>query len=673
MTKPLQRADCILLVFSLLPLVFHAAAQTIPSPASGPVPQAPPPAPPIQSRPPPAPGGPLRHPLGATPYSIGQPTDEEQLYLEYLNRMRANPTAEGQRLAATTDPNVLGAYSQFAVNLSLMELEFSTNPPVPPLAMNAQLIAAARWHSGDMFTNEYQGHYQTNGSIIMDPGNRISTNGYNWVTYGENVFAYAYYVSYGHAGFAVDWGPGVGGMQDPPGHRDNMLNAGFREIGVGVVDGSNGPVGPQLVTQDLATHTGATPLITGVVYYDFKTNGFYDVGEGIGGVTVNTPGSAFYTTTANSGGFALPVSSNGTYTLTFTGAGLSNQVAVTVSSLNNVKVDYVPLYLPPLISGPTPASENQSNFYSFRPVGGAVAYQWEQTQLVPYTYVEGAENGLTNVRVVSSPGYAVQSTDMAASGKYSLHLAHESPPTDQILTLNPLLLVATNSQLSFAKYLGYAFSNEVAHAQVSVNGGVWQDVWSEGGNNGNGSVDSSFINITNSLAAFAGQVVQVRFVYAYSSGYYYPAGSGVGLYLDNIAVSHASQLLNAVTNDIPSGTSFAFFPTNTGSYSLQVRAELPGRTLSWGPADIVNVTVGPPVLQIVNQPTVSGTQVQVNFTVAGFVSGMTLQLWKATTPGGPWTQDTAATLHTLVANSSFQFSTTNGGASKMFYRIKGTY
>ena len=32
-------------------------------------------------------------------YSIGQPTGEEQYYLELLNRARANPTAEGTRLA----------------------------------------------------------------------------------------------------------------------------------------------------------------------------------------------------------------------------------------------------------------------------------------------------------------------------------------------------------------------------------------------------------------------------------------------------------------------------------------------------------------------------------------------------------------------------------------------
>src|SRR5262249_51553727 len=158
--------------------------------------------------------------------------------------------------------------------------------------------------SGDMFTNMYQAHNQTDGAIIMNPGDRIHTNGYSWSTYGENVYSYAESVFYGHAGFAVDWGPGPGGMQSALGHRANMLTAGFREVGIGVVDGVNGSVGPQLVTQDFATMlSGAGPIISGVVYFDLNGNGFYDVGEGIGGVTVNTPQSRYYSITADSGGY----------------------------------------------------------------------------------------------------------------------------------------------------------------------------------------------------------------------------------------------------------------------------------------------------------------------------------------------------------------------------------
>lgn len=36
-------------------------------------------------------------------YSIGQPTGEEQYHLELINRARANPSAEGARLASSTD------------------------------------------------------------------------------------------------------------------------------------------------------------------------------------------------------------------------------------------------------------------------------------------------------------------------------------------------------------------------------------------------------------------------------------------------------------------------------------------------------------------------------------------------------------------------------------------
>src|SRR5215212_891188 len=119
---------------------------------------------------------PLFKPLGGTlQYSIGQPTDEEQLYLELLNRARANPPAEGPRLAATTDSAVLSAYSYFGVDLLLMQSQFQAIPTTPPPAMNAQLLAAARLHSRDMFTNQFQDHAGTDGS---DPGMRITAQGY---------------------------------------------------------------------------------------------------------------------------------------------------------------------------------------------------------------------------------------------------------------------------------------------------------------------------------------------------------------------------------------------------------------------------------------------------------------------------------------------------------------
>jgi len=85
------------------------------------------------------------------------------------------------------------------------------------------------------------------------------------------------------------------------------------------------------------------------------------------------------------------------------------------------------------------------------------------------------------VTIISSPGYSVFATDFKASGNFSFQLAHpmSAPPTSQFLTLNPLLLLGANSQLSFSKLLGYATSNEVARAQISTDSGsTWQDLWS---------------------------------------------------------------------------------------------------------------------------------------------------------------------------------------------------
>lgn len=278
-------------------------------------------------------------------YSIGDPTNEEQYYLELVNRARANPSAEGIRLAATTDANVLSAYNAFGVNLVLMQSQFALIAPAAPLSMNATLMNAARAHSQNMLQNNYQGHSGPDGSLTT----RLAayTSGANGWSIGENVYAYSKSVWYGHAGFEVDWGGSAltGGMQSPPGHRQNIHNGTFREVGIGVVLGSNGGsggVGPQLVTQDFGTVGGLLPFVTGVVYRDSNGNGFYDPGEGVGGVTVTIANVSNYAVTASSGGYSVPVPGSGDYTVTFSGGSAPTiQKAVSVINGQNAKADYV--------------------------------------------------------------------------------------------------------------------------------------------------------------------------------------------------------------------------------------------------------------------------------------------------------------------------------------------
>ncbi|MFF4565032.1 sigma-70 family RNA polymerase sigma factor [Streptomyces sp. NPDC001435] len=96
-----------------------------------------------------------------------------------------------------------------------------------PLTENAQLEKAAQAHSDDMAARNFFDHTNPDG---VDPGQRITAAGYRWSTYGENI---------------------AQGQQTPesvmdswmnsPGHRANILNCSFKEIGVGVHKGSGGP------------------------------------------------------------------------------------------------------------------------------------------------------------------------------------------------------------------------------------------------------------------------------------------------------------------------------------------------------------------------------------------------------------------------------------------------
>ncbi len=278
-------------------------------------------------------------PRAATLYSHGNPTAEEQLLLEMVNRARANPPAEGARLASTTDPDVLSAYSFFNVNLAQLQSQFNSYPVRPPIAFNASLITAARLHSQDMAANNFQGHNGSNGSTLVQ---RIESAGYTgWTSAGENVYAYSKSVFFGHAGLNVDWGvPSLG-------HRKSIMNFEanspiFREIGIGIVSESNPAtdVGPLVITQDFGKSSSI--FVVGVAYQDLNKDGFYSTGEGLPNVSITTSIGDFYAVTSQSGGYAIPLTqTQGSLTVTASGGGFSP----TVQSVNlngaNVKADFV--------------------------------------------------------------------------------------------------------------------------------------------------------------------------------------------------------------------------------------------------------------------------------------------------------------------------------------------
>jgi uncharacterized protein YkwD len=99
---------------------------------------------------------------------------------------------------------------------------------LPLLRINARLTRAAKGHTRDMVRRSYFGHVSRRGRDVVDRlyGARYLGGRFSW-TVGEN----------------LAWGSGklgtpraiVRAWMRSSGHRRNMLNGNFREIGIGVI------------------------------------------------------------------------------------------------------------------------------------------------------------------------------------------------------------------------------------------------------------------------------------------------------------------------------------------------------------------------------------------------------------------------------------------------------
>lgn len=101
-----------------------------------------------------------------------------------------------------------------------------------PVRSNSKLATAASRHSADMVSRDYFSHTSPDGS---DPGDRVTAAGYRWSTYGENIAK----GQSSPASVMDSW-------MNSPGHRANIVNCAFKEIGVGKQDSSGGPVWTQV-------------------------------------------------------------------------------------------------------------------------------------------------------------------------------------------------------------------------------------------------------------------------------------------------------------------------------------------------------------------------------------------------------------------------------------------
>ncbi|KKZ73539.1 hypothetical protein VO63_12285 [Streptomyces showdoensis] len=99
------------------------------------------------------------------------------------------------------------------------------------LTANATLTKAAQGHSDDMAARDFFDHTNPDGD---GPGERVTAAGYPWTTYGENI-------AMGQSSPEAV----MEAWMNSPGHRANILNCDFKEIGIGIHN-SGGPYWTQV-------------------------------------------------------------------------------------------------------------------------------------------------------------------------------------------------------------------------------------------------------------------------------------------------------------------------------------------------------------------------------------------------------------------------------------------
>ncbi|CAN5851589.1 hypothetical protein BH23ACT11_BH23ACT11_09120 [soil metagenome] len=103
---------------------------------------------------------------------------------------------------------------------------------VSKICIQGALMIAAQKHAEDMIQREYYAHETPEG---VTPADRVSNDGYDFATTGENNNMAT--KSSGGEPDRDELKDTVKSWMDSPGHRENLLNPAFREIGIGFFSG----------------------------------------------------------------------------------------------------------------------------------------------------------------------------------------------------------------------------------------------------------------------------------------------------------------------------------------------------------------------------------------------------------------------------------------------------
>ncbi|MCX6791822.1 MAG: CAP domain-containing protein, partial [Candidatus Gottesmanbacteria bacterium] len=131
----------------------------------------------------------------------------------------------GIRAAHKVMPDILG----YATDINVQQLLADTNAKrqeagLSPVTLNNTLSVAAANKAADMFVKNYWAHNSPAGAT---PWDFITGAGYHYTVAGENLAK-----NFSTSGGVVD------AWMASPSHRENLLKAGYRDVGLAVVNGT---------------------------------------------------------------------------------------------------------------------------------------------------------------------------------------------------------------------------------------------------------------------------------------------------------------------------------------------------------------------------------------------------------------------------------------------------
>ena len=247
----------------------------------------------------------------------------------------------------------------------------------------------------------------------------------------------------------------------------------------------------------------------------------------------------------------------------------------------------------------TPPTTGQA--YTFNSIAQADSYQVAVSTASAAAWTEGAEDSPTpRITEAISAGYSLRQNALVRTGSKAFQLTFPSGVfSEQSFVVTRSVIPTATSQLTYYDRGRFATTNTKLVTQISTDGTSWTDLSSRNGVGLSSAFwDASWISRSINLSAYAGQLVQFRFVMQPdSAGVVQGVGASFGFFIDDISVTNSSELVNDVVTTLASNaTGYTLNATTAGaslvagtSYIMRVRPNVGTKWFGYGALKTVTV------------------------------------------------------------------------------------